>query len=109
VITSASEFFKTTALERKIVDSKKMEAMGVSVVEWGAKPDVVIRLDRPLFTFDFVYTVTDARTRAVVMSGKVTAINDEAASGEIVKQLEARFASARAGEPSGRSVSRGKR
>jgi hypothetical protein len=86
-----------------------MQAMGITVVESAAKPDLFIRLDRPLLTFDFVYTVTDALTKAVVMSGKVTAINDEVASGEIVKKLEARFASARAGDPLDPVSSRGRR
>lgn len=98
VISSESEFFNKAALERKIVASKELEAMTITVVEWAGKPDLVIRLGRPLFTFDFTYTVTDLRTNAVVMSGNVTAINDEVASDEIVKKLEARFAAARAVE-----------
>lgn len=99
VIWSRSRFFTEEALERKIVGSKKLEALGVTVVGSAAKPDLQIRLDRPLFTFDFAYTITDQRTNAVIMNGKVTAINDEAASDEIVRKLEARIAAARAAEP----------
>jgi hypothetical protein len=43
------------------------------------------------------------------MSGKVTAINDEAASDEIVKKLEARLAAARAFDAGQPAISRGRR
>jgi hypothetical protein len=108
-IWSRSKFFNRAALERKIIASHGMQAMGITVVESAAKPDLFIRLDRPLLTFGFVYTVTDALTKAVVMSGKVTAINDEAASDEIVKKLEARLAAARAFDAGQPAISRGRR
>ena len=48
-----------------------------------------ITVDRPLCTYTFTYTLTDARTSIVLDAGKVTAIDGNIAAGKIAKDLAA--------------------
>jgi hypothetical protein len=65
--------------------------------------DLFITIDRPLFTYDFTYSVTDAKTSIVLNSGKVTAIDGSSAAGKIAKKLTEEWTRVRAGKrPSGK-------
>ena len=69
--------------------------MGLAIVRDAEKADLMIDLDRPVFTYTFTYSVSSADTRVVVASGKVIAFDGNFAAPLIAKELMKRLQSAR--------------
>ena len=57
--------------------------------------DVLIEIDRPLFTYVHTFVIVDKRTSIVLGSGKVTAFDGTIASGGIAKDIVKIFAAER--------------
>ena len=99
-IASRSMYFTPASLEKALSGQKDFESLGLMVVKDIRVADLVVTVDRPLFTYTFTYTVTDSRTSRVLDSGKVTAIDGGAAAGRIAKQLVIKWVKARRPESS---------
>jgi hypothetical protein len=57
--------------------------------------DLLIEIDRPLFTYIHTFVIVDKKTTIVLDSGKVTAIDGTVASDGIAKDIVKTFATAR--------------
>ena len=57
--------------------------------------DLLIEIDRPLFTYVHTFVIIDKKTSIVLDSGKVTAFDGTIASGGIAKDIVKFFAQAR--------------
>ena len=102
-VSSRSMYFTPETLERELVKEKGYDGLGLLIVKDRRVADLLIVVDRPLFTYTFTYAVTDTKTSVVVDNGKVTAIDGNAAAAKIAKQLVARWAKVRQQpRPSGR-------
>jgi hypothetical protein len=97
-IASRSMYFTPETLEKALASQKNFDSLGLMVVKDTRVADLLITVDRPLFTYTFTYSVTDSRTSRVLDSGKVTAIDGGAAAGKIAKQLVSKWARAREAE-----------
>jgi len=101
VVTSRSMYFTPETLERAMASEKGFDALGIAFVKDMRVADLVINVDRPLFTYTFTYSVMDSKTSRILDAGKVTAIDGGAAAGKIAKQLVAKWSKVRgAGPPS---------
>jgi hypothetical protein len=98
-VASRSMYFTPETLEKALASQKGFDSLGLMVVKDPRVADLLIMVDRPLFTYTFTYSVTDSKTSRVLDSGKVTAIDGGAAAGKIAKQLVSKWAKARAAEP----------
>jgi hypothetical protein len=87
LVRSHTQYFTVEALEREFAKQKSFAELGLITVRDNRVADMVITVDRPLFTYEFTYSVTDARTSIVLNVGKVTAIDGGSAAGKIAKQL----------------------
>jgi S1-C subfamily serine protease len=94
-IASRSMYFTPDSLEKALAGQKGFESLGLVIVKDMRVADLLITVDRPLFTYTFTYSVTDPRTSRVLDSGKVTAIDGGAAGARIAKQLVNKWAKAR--------------
>jgi len=94
-ISTRTMYFTPETLERELVRQREYEALGLLLVKDKRVADLLITVDRPLFTYTFTYAVTDAKTSVVVATGKVTAIDGNTAAGKIAKELVARWAALR--------------
>lgn len=74
--------------------SLSLSAWGIKIVRDVRVADIVVDVDRPLFTYDFTYTATDTRTSIVLASGKVTAVDGVRAAPVIAKNLVLQMAKA---------------
>jgi hypothetical protein len=102
-IWSSTMFFTPETLERELVKQKGYAALGLLLVKDKRVADLLITVDRPLFTYTFTYAVTDTKTSVLVDSGKVTAIDGNTAAGMIAKELVNGWAKLRQQpKPSGR-------
>ncbi|HEU4769905.1 MAG TPA: hypothetical protein VFS77_21245 [Pyrinomonadaceae bacterium] len=56
---------------------------------WGKHDiaDVVIEVDRPLFTYDFIYKITNRGNGIVLAMGKVTAFDGNIAAPMLAKRI----------------------
>jgi mono/diheme cytochrome c family protein len=91
LVRSKTRFFTPALLENEIAKWPESSRSGLTVVRDG-EVDLEITIDRPLFTYTYTYTVTDVRTRAVVLSGKLTAFDGGAAAPKIARELLPRLA-----------------
>lgn len=91
-IVARSELVPGEPLEKNLMENNSFKRWGFVIVKDQKNADLVIRLDRPLFTWDFTFTIVDRRTKAVIGSGKVIAWDGiRAAPGltaGIVKRIE---------------------
>jgi hypothetical protein len=96
-VSSMTMFLKPDQLEDELRKHPDFEAMGLAIVKDATKADLMIDLDRPVFTYTFTYSVSGADTREVVMSGKVIAFDGNFAAPMIAQDLMGRFRAAREG------------
>jgi hypothetical protein len=98
-IATRSMYFTPETLEKELVTQKDFEKLGLTLVKDMRLADLLISIDRPLFTYTFTYSVTDSKTSIVLDSGKVTAVDGAAAAGKIAKLLVSKWAKIRQPEP----------
>ncbi|HEV2498465.1 MAG TPA: serine protease [Terriglobia bacterium] len=98
VIQSRTAYFTPALLTRVLLKQPAFSSMGFKVVEDPRVADLIIRIDRPLFTYDFTYTVTSPSTSVELASGKVIAFDGAAAAPKIAKNLIKIFESAHTSE-----------
>jgi S1-C subfamily serine protease len=87
VIVSKTAFFTPETLERTLTNDPDFAKLGLTLVKDRRVSDLVIEIDRPLFTYVHTYTVFDPKTTIVIESGKVTAYDGTIASGPMANQL----------------------
>jgi hypothetical protein len=87
VIATRTMYFTPDTLAKALANQKTFPALGMMVVTDQRLADLQVLIDRPLFTYTFTYSVTDAKTSLLLDSGKVTAVDGSAAAGKIAKQL----------------------
>ncbi|MBS1812689.1 MAG: serine protease [Acidobacteria bacterium] len=95
-IRSNTEFFSASQLETKLINMPEFKALKLLLIDDYRGGDLVIEVDRPLFTFDFTYKVTDTRTSVILASGKVTAWDSVTAAPELAKQIVKKLQAPRA-------------
>ena len=70
-IRSKSVYFKATALEQSLTNRDEFLDWGLSVTRYESDADLLIEVNRKLFTNRFVYNVIDRRTNRVLAGGKI--------------------------------------
>jgi hypothetical protein len=70
-IRTKSVYFKPAALEQSLLDRTEVQSWGLVISREEANADLIIEVDRKLFTNKFVYSVIDTRTNTVLISGKI--------------------------------------
>jgi hypothetical protein len=98
-IATRSMYFTPETLEKELAKQKDFDGLRLMLVKDARVADLLISIDRPLFTYTFTYSVTDSKTSIVLDSGKVTAIDGGAAAGKIAKQLVEKWTKVRRVEP----------
>jgi hypothetical protein len=86
-IETKTDFFTPETLERSLMGEKDFTKLGLVIVKDKGVADLVIQIDRPLFTHQRTYTVFDPKTTIVFVTGNVRAFDGTLASGPIAKQL----------------------
>jgi hypothetical protein len=95
LIRSDTMFLKPNQLEEELRKRPEFAAMGLVLVRDMKAADLIIDLDRPVFTYTFTFSVTNPETSVLVMSGKVTAFDGNFATPKIAGELIKRFRSVR--------------
>lgn len=73
-IRTKSVYFKPATLENALLKRDEFQQWSLAITREEADADLIIEVDRKLFTTKFIYSVLDPRTNRVVASGKVNSI-----------------------------------
>lgn len=94
-IRSKTSFLTVDTLDRALILEKDWPKLGLTIVNDPRVADLLIELDRPLFTYVHTFVISDKKTTIVLGSGKVTAFDGTIASGALAKDIVKIFAAAR--------------
>jgi hypothetical protein len=92
---SESVYLRPELVENALRGRAEFQSLDIVIVKDRNAADLVIDLNRPLFTFDFTWSVMHRQTSALVASGKVTAFDGAGAAPKIAKELIKQMKSAR--------------
>src|SRR5208283_3141953 len=99
-IHSKTSFLTVDTLDRALAMEKDWPKLALTIVQDKRVADLLIEIDRPLFTYVHTFVVVDKRTSIVLASGKVTAFDGTIASGGLAKDIIKIFSAARVPPPS---------
>ena len=94
-VRSSTVFLKPSQLEVELRKRPEFSAMGLSVVTDPRSADLMIHLDRPLFTYTFTFSVSSVGDHVMAATGKVTAFDGNFAAPKIAKELLKKFQAVR--------------
>lgn len=86
-IRSKTAFLTVDTLDRALTHEKEWTKLGLTIVQDPRVADLLIEIDRPLFTYVHTFLIIDKRTTIVLGSGKVTAFDGTIASDGIAKNI----------------------
>jgi hypothetical protein len=98
-IRSKTQFLTVDTLDRALIMQKDWPKLELVIVQDPRVADLLIELDRPLFTYVHTFVIVDKRTSVVLGSGKVTAFDGTIASPDLAKNIVKIFADARLPAP----------
>lgn len=99
LIHSKTMFLTVDTLERALTLEKDWPKLDMTIVNDRRVADLIIEIDRPLFTYVHTFVITDKRTSIVLGAGKVTAFDGTIASGGIAKDMIKIFSASRTTAP----------
>jgi len=82
-VSSDTSYFDSTQLQNELRKTKEFEAWEMAIIDdWNKRDvaDIIIEVDRPLFTFTFTYKITDRANGILLTSGKITAFDGNIAA-----------------------------
>lgn len=89
-VTSGTSFFEPVQLQNALRKRAEVEAWQLVIVDgWERRDaaDLLVEVDRPLFTYTFTYQLTHRATGVVLATGKVTAFDGNAAAPKLAKRI----------------------
>lgn len=94
-VSSGTDFFEPIQLQNALRQRAELDTWQMAIVEgWSNREvaDVLVEIDRPLFTYTFTYQITDRETGIVLATGEVTAFDGNSAApklaGKIIEELK---------------------
>ena len=97
-ISSDTKFFEEVQLQNALGKRQEMRAWQIGIIDGGASrdnADIFIEIDRPLFTYTFTYQMLHLKTGLVLGTGKVTAIDGNAAAPLLAEKIIAEIKKAK--------------
>jgi len=94
-ISSQTKFFKPVQLQGELRKRPEFDALQLSMVDAAfGGADVLIEIDRPIFTYYFTYKIIDHNTNIVLGAGKVTAFDGKFAAPLLSRDIMKDFTAA---------------
>lgn len=89
-VYSDTSFFESEQLQNALRKRAEFDTWQMAIVDGWRKHDVAditITIDRPLFTYDFTYKITSRSTGILLVAGKVTAFDGNAAAPKLAERI----------------------
>ena len=94
-IHSKTSFLTVDTLDRALAREKIWPQLGLTIVQDQRVADLLLEIDRPLFTYVHTFVIIDKKTSIVLDSGKVTALDGTIASTGLAQDIVKFFAASR--------------
>jgi hypothetical protein len=94
-IHSKTVFLTVDMLDRALAQQKEWQELGLTIVSDPHAADLLIEVDRVVFTNVHTFILTDRKTSIVLGTGKFPAFNGIIASGPMAKEIVGIFSAAR--------------
>lgn len=81
-VRSDTSYFDSIQLQNELMKNKDFQAWDMAILDFrkGDVADIIIEVDRPLFTFTFTYKITDRANGILLSTGEVTAFDGNIAA-----------------------------
>lgn len=89
-VESGTSFFEPVQLQNALRNRSEVDAWEMAILDGYDKrqvADVLVEIDRPLFTYTFTYKVTHRATGILLATGKVTAFDGNAAAPKLARKI----------------------
>ena len=89
-VASDTSFFEAVQLQNALRKREEFDTWQLAIVDgWNKRDiaDVIIDIDRPLFTYTFTYQITSRSNGIVLATGKVTAFDGNAAAPILAERI----------------------
>jgi hypothetical protein len=89
-VSSGTSFFEPVQLQNALRKRNEFNEFQLAIIDGWAQhktADIVIEVDRPLFTYTFTYKVTSRGTGMILLTGKVTAFDGNAAAPKLAARI----------------------
>jgi hypothetical protein len=89
-VCSDTSYFEEAQLQNELRKRDELEAWRVVFVDGhqgSSVADILVEIDRPLFTFTFTYEIMDRATGIVLATGKVKAFDGNAAAPKLAARI----------------------
>jgi hypothetical protein len=89
-IHSNTDYFETVQLQNALRKRNEIDAWQLAMVDgWDKRDvaDIVIEIDRPLFTWTFTYKITNRSNGILLATGKVNAFDGNAAAPMLAERI----------------------
>lgn len=89
-VDSDTSFFEPVQLQNALRKRTEFDAWQMAIIDgWDKRnvADVIIAIDRPLFTYTFTYKITNRANSIVLATGKVTAFDANDAAPKLAQRI----------------------
>ena len=89
-VASDTSYFEEVQLQNELRKRDEFDAWQLVILDGYERrntADLIVVIDRPLFTFTFTYKLTDRATGIVLAAGKVTAFDGNAAAPKLASRV----------------------
>jgi hypothetical protein len=89
-VTSSTSFFESVQLQNELRKRDEFDRWEMAIVDHGDRynaADVILEIDRPIFTYTFTYQITNRSNGIVLATGKITAIDGNAAAPKLAARI----------------------
>jgi len=89
-VDSNSSFFEAVQLQNALRKRDEFDIWQMAIVDgWDKRnvADIIVEIDRPLFTYTFTYKITNRSNGIVLATGKVTAFDGNAAAPQLAARI----------------------
>jgi hypothetical protein len=89
-VSSNTSYFEPIQLQNELRKRDEFDAWGMAIVDgWDKRSvaDIVVEVDRPLFTYTFTYKLTARDTGILLATGKLTAFDGNAAAPGLASRI----------------------
>jgi len=89
-VESNTSYFESVQLQNALRKRSEFEAWEMAIIDgWDKRQvaDIIVEVDRPIFTFTFTYKITDRSNGILLTSGKITAMDGNAAAPLLAERI----------------------
>ena len=89
-VESDTDYFEPVQIQNELRKRDELEAWQLLILDDYQKrgvADLLVEIDRPLFTFTFTYKLTDRASGVLLATGKVTAFDGNAAAPKLAARI----------------------